>query len=67
MEFDVIGYDPHSGDLLGYEPSIDAHTWETREARYAKKFEAARNLFRNVFMAPTRNASSSKCCLSVAP
>lgn len=50
MELDVIGYNPHSGDLVYYEPSVDAHTWETREARYAKKFEAARKLiFSEVF------------------
>ena len=44
MELDVIGYNPHSGDLVHYEPSVDAHTWETREARYKKKFDAARKL-----------------------
>lgn len=50
MELDVIGYNPHTGDLVHYEPSVDAHTWETREARYAKKFAAARKLiFSEVF------------------
>lgn len=50
MELDVIGYQPHSGDLVHYEPSVDAHTWEIREARYAKKFAAARKLiFTEVF------------------
>ena len=50
MELDVVGYNPHSGDLVHYEPSVDAHTWETREARYAKKFLAARKLiFSEVF------------------
>ncbi|MBI5919724.1 MAG: hypothetical protein HY849_10195 [Nitrosomonadales bacterium] len=44
MELDVIGYNPHSGDLVHYEPSVDAHSWETREARYKKKFDAARKL-----------------------
>lgn len=41
IELDVIGFHPHSGDLVHYEPSVDAHKWEIREARYAKKFGAA--------------------------
>lgn len=50
MELDVIGFNPHTGDLVHYEPSVDAHNWETREARYAKKFQAARRLiFAEVF------------------
>lgn len=50
MELDVIGFNPHSGDLVHYEPSVDAHTWETREMRYKKKFDAARKLiFLEVF------------------
>lgn len=50
MELDVIGFHPHTGDLVHYEPSVDAHTWEKRESRYAKKFEAARKLiFSEVF------------------
>lgn len=44
MELDVIGYNPHTKDLVHYEPSVDAHTWETRESRYKKKFDAARQL-----------------------
>jgi len=42
MELDVIGYHPHRRDLVHYEPSLDADSWETREARYKKKFDAAR-------------------------
>jgi hypothetical protein len=42
MELDVVGFHPHSGTLVHYEPSIDALSWETREARYKKKFEAGR-------------------------
>lgn len=50
MELDVIGYHPHNGDLVHYEPSVDAHSWEMREARYIKKFTAARKLiFSEVF------------------
>lgn len=50
MELDVIGYHPREMDLVHYEPSVDAHTWEMREARYEKKFAAARRLvFSEVF------------------
>lgn len=42
MELDVLGYNPKTRDLVHYEPSLDAHTWETREKRFAKKFDAAR-------------------------
>ena len=40
MELDIVGYDPQTGALLHYEPSIDAHSWTTRETRYQKKFGA---------------------------
>lgn len=33
MELDVVGYHPKSRDLLHYEPSVDAHDWQTREER----------------------------------
>lgn len=50
MELDVIGYNPHTNDLVHYEPSIDALSWEVRESRYRKKMDAARKLiFREVF------------------
>lgn len=50
MELDVIGYNPHTNDLVHYEPSVDAHSWNTREARYTKKFKAARKfIFAEVF------------------
>jgi hypothetical protein len=50
MELDVIGYNPHTKDLVHYEPSVDAHSWETREERYAKKFQSARKLiFTEIF------------------
>lgn len=40
MELDIVGYHPRSGNLVHYEPSIDALSWARREARYLKKFEA---------------------------
>lgn len=50
MELDVVAYHPHTRDLVHYEPSIDAHSWETRERRYKKKFAAGRTFIpKNVF------------------
>lgn len=50
MELDLIGYHPMMQDLVHYEPSIDALSWEKRETRYNKKFNAARKyLFTEVF------------------
>jgi hypothetical protein len=42
MELDVIAFDPHTGHLIHLEPSIDAHSWTTREERFTKKFSSAR-------------------------
>jgi hypothetical protein len=50
MEIDLVGYHPSTRDLVHYEPSLDAHSWETREVRFRKKFESARKyLFSEVF------------------
>ena len=50
MELDIIAYHPDSGDLVHYEPSIDALSWAKREERYEKKFRAGRNhIFEAVF------------------
>lgn len=42
MELDVIAFDPHTNHLIHLEPSIDAHSWATREERFNKKFASAR-------------------------
>ena len=50
MELDVVGFHPQSGSLVHYEPSIDALSWEIRETRYKKKFEAGRKyMFTELF------------------
>ena len=51
MELDIVGYHPKSGLLVQYEPSIDALSWEKRESRYKKKFEAAKKyIFKEIFL-----------------
>ncbi|TDM51375.1 hypothetical protein [Aliivibrio fischeri] len=50
MELDVIAFNPNTGHLIHLEPSIDAHSWETREKRFEKKFTSARKyIFSEVF------------------
>jgi hypothetical protein len=50
MELDIVGFHPQSARLVHYEPSIDALSWEIRESRYKKKFEAGRNyILRDIF------------------
>lgn len=50
MELDVVAYHPHSGHLVHVEPSVDAHSWETREQRFMKKFGSGEKyIFKEVF------------------
>lgn len=50
MELDVVAFHPTTKHLVHIEPSIDAHSWETRESRFKKKFEAGeRYMFSSVF------------------
>jgi hypothetical protein len=49
-ELDVVGFNPQTGKLVHYEPSLDAHAWARREKRYKKKFEAGRKyIFKDMF------------------
>jgi hypothetical protein len=50
MELDVVGFHPQTASIVHYEPSIDALSWEVREARYKKKFGSARKyMFTELF------------------
>jgi hypothetical protein len=66
MELDVIGYHPVTLHLVHYEPSLDALSWERREARFQKKFTAARTyLFKEI--APWLPANSKLEQFAVLP
>jgi hypothetical protein len=41
-ELDVVAFEPKSKHLVHVEPSMDADSWQRREERYKKKFEAGR-------------------------
>jgi hypothetical protein len=48
-ELDVVAFCPQRQHLVHIEPSMDAHTWAMREARYTKKFEAGRKHIPGLF------------------
>jgi hypothetical protein len=48
-ELDVVAYCAQRQHLVHIEPSMDASTWATREARYTKKFEAGRRYIPSIF------------------
>lgn len=41
-ELDVVAFHPGSKQLVHVEPSLDTDSWDRREERYTKKFEAGR-------------------------
>jgi len=41
-ELDIVAYHPGQNHLLHVEPSIDGHTWQRREQRFRKKFDAGK-------------------------
>lgn len=50
MELDIVAYNHDTRDLVHYEPSLDAASWENRETRYVKKFAAGKKyIFESVF------------------
>ena len=43
MELDIIAYNPNTNHLIHLEPSMDAHSWETREKRFKKNLRPGKN------------------------
>jgi hypothetical protein len=48
-ELDVVAFNPINKNLVHIEPSLDADSWENRERRYRKKFEAGRKYIPQLF------------------
>lgn len=48
-ELDVVALHAGTGHLVHVEPSMDADSWEKREHRYEKKFEAGRKYIPALF------------------
>jgi hypothetical protein len=45
-ELDIVAYNPEHPHLVHLETSVDADSWETRESRFRKKFDAGRKYIR---------------------
>lgn len=48
-ELDIIAFHPEEKHLIQIEPSMDAHSWEKREQRYKKKFDAGKKYIPEFF------------------
>jgi hypothetical protein len=48
-ELDIVAFNPEKQSLIHVEPSLDAHSWNERETRYKKKFEAGRKYIPGLF------------------
>lgn len=48
-ELDVVAFHPTQRRLVHLEPSLDALSWERREARFARKFAAGRKYIPALF------------------
>lgn len=48
-ELDVVAFDPESRHLVHIEASMDAHSWEKRDERFAKKFRAGQKYIPKLF------------------
>jgi hypothetical protein len=48
-ELDIVAFHPISKKLLHVEPSLDADSWEKREKRYSRKFEAGKRHIPELF------------------
>jgi hypothetical protein len=50
-ELDIVAFHPETKHLLHIEPSTDADSWDKREKRYKKKFDAGRKYIPEMFPA----------------
>ena len=48
-ELDVVAFNTQTKHLVHLEPSLDADSWERREERFAKKFDAGRRHIPELF------------------
>ncbi len=48
-ELDIVAFNPVKSHLVHIEPSMDADSWERREARYERKFETGEKYIRGLF------------------
>lgn len=49
-ELDVVAFHPGLRHLVHIEPSMDAHSWDQRQTRFAAKFSAGRKYIPTLFV-----------------
>lgn len=64
-ELDVVALHPGQRRIVHVESSLDAHSWEKREARFAKKFAAGREHIPSLFEGVGAPASIEQIALLV--
>jgi hypothetical protein len=64
-ELDVVAFHPVSRHLVQIEPSLDAHAWDKREERYAKKFQAGKHFIPELFAGLTLPSDLEQIALLV--
>lgn len=67
-ELDVVAFHPGKQHLVHLEPSLDADSWQRREERFAKKFDAGRRHIPAIFggIGSRPRSSRSRCSPSQA-
>lgn len=48
-ELDIVAFHPKEKSLVQIEPSLDSDSWDKREIRYRKKFDAGRKYIPDLF------------------
>ncbi|TXI78626.1 MAG: hypothetical protein E6Q40_16905 [Cupriavidus sp.] len=48
-ELDIVAFHPKTKHILHIEPSMDCHSWDKREIRFRKKFDAGRKHIPKLF------------------
>lgn len=66
-ELDIVAYHPETEHLVHLEPSIDARSWEKREARFEKKFRYGKEyIHKEVFPWLSGNAELEQIAILVS-
>jgi hypothetical protein len=66
-ELDIVAFRHQDNHLIQLEPSIDAHSWEKREERFKKKFEAGRKyIFKEIFPWLSKNIELEQIAILVS-
>jgi hypothetical protein len=69
MELDVVGFHPQSKELVHYEPSIDALSWDKREATVQKEIRGRSKIHiqRPIRLAACAYTTAAVCCVHQSP